>query len=370
MITGAVVIGGGGTAGHVLPGLSVARALVASGRAPSEITFVGAARGQESELVPAAGFEVVLLPGRGIQRKLTVDNVASAWGILRAVVSCIALFGRTRPAVVVTLGGYAALAPTIAAIVWRVPIVVTEQNACAGASNRIAGRFARACAVPFEGTDLPRAVVTGNPVRPEILAVATEPGARARARAELGIDPGRRLIAVFSGSLGSRRINEAAAGLAQRWAGRSDLAIHQVVGRRDFDGAPRPGPGMALDWTVVDYEQRMDLLMAAADVAVSRAGGSTVAELAVMGLPSVLVPLPIAPRDHQTANARALAGVGGAVLVPDEELDVDRLEAVMDGLLATEGRLAEMSAAARALGRPDAAERVASLVEQAAAVGS
>ena len=102
MITGAVVIGGGGTAGHVLPGLSVARALVASGRAPSEITFVGAARGQESELVPAAGFEVVLLPGRGIQRKLTVDNVASAWGILRAVVSCIALFGRTRPAVVVS----------------------------------------------------------------------------------------------------------------------------------------------------------------------------------------------------------------------------------------------------------------------------
>jgi len=373
VIRGAVVIGGGGTAGHVLPGIAVARSLVLGGRPAGGVTFVGSSRGQEATLVPEAGFEVVLLPGRGIQRRLTLENVGAAWGIGRAIIRCIALFGRTRPGVVVTLGGYASLAPMVAAVLWRVPIVVTEQNARAGAANRIAGRFARACAVPFEGTDLPRATVTGNPVRPEILAIAEEPGGRARARAELGIEADRRLIAVFSGSLGSRRINSATAELAARWADRAEVVIHQVVGRRDFASAPRPDPAarpeIGLDWRVVEYENRMDLLLVAADVALCRSGGSTVAELSAAGLPSVLVPLPIAPRDHQTANAEALVAVGGAVVIADGELDVDRLEAVMGPLLEAGGPLVEMSAAVRSLARPDAADRVASLVERVAEVG-
>lgn len=373
MIRGAVVIGGGGTAGHVLPGLAVARALVAGGRPAGDVTFIGATRGQEAALVPEAGFEVLLLPGRGIQRRLTLENVGAAIGIVRAIIRCVALFGRTRPGVVVTLGGYASLAPMAAAVLWRVPIVVTEQNARAGAANRIAGRFARACAVPFEGTDLPRATVTGNPVRSEILAIADEPGGRERARAELGLDAGRRLIAVFSGSLGSQRINSATAALAERWAARTDVAIHQVVGRRDFASAPRPDPattsGRGLDWRVVEYENRMDLLLVAADVALCRSGGSTVAELSIVGLPSVLVPFPTAPRDHQTANASALVAAGGAVLIADRDLDVDRLEAVMGPLLEAGGPLVEMSTAARSLARPDAADRVAALVEWVAQGG-
>jgi UDP-N-acetylglucosamine--N-acetylmuramyl-(pentapeptide) pyrophosphoryl-undecaprenol N-acetylglucosamine transferase len=365
------LIAGGGTAGHVLPGLAVARSLVARGHEPDSIHFVGASRGIEATIVPEAGFEITLLPGRGVQRRLTLDNVAAIWGILRAVVASVALVRRRRPAVVLALGGFASVACSLAAVLWRVPLVVTDQNARAGASNRLVARFAKACAVPFPETDLPRAVVTGNPVREEILAVAAErdPGA---ARRELGLAEDRTLVVLFAGSLGSRRLNEAMYGAVERWADRQDLSVHHVVGARDWDARPQPVTG-GLEYHQIRYEDRMDLVLAAADVAVCRAGGTTVAELAVVGVPAILVPLPIATRDHQRANAAALVRAGGAVLVADDDFDTDRLVAEVDSLLApgADGAPAfvAMAAAAASLARPDAADRVADLVEAHARVG-
>ncbi|MFN7151680.1 MAG: UDP-N-acetylglucosamine--N-acetylmuramyl-(pentapeptide) pyrophosphoryl-undecaprenol N-acetylglucosamine transferase, partial [Microthrixaceae bacterium] len=166
------LIAGGGTAGHLLPGISVANELVARGHDAATIHFVGATRGIEAELVPEAGFAITLLPGRGVQRRLTWDNVAAVGGLVSAMFSAIGLVRRRRPAVVLTLGGFASVACAVAAVIWRVPLVVAEQNARAGAANRLVARFARSCAVPFAETDLPRAVVTGNPVRDEILEVA------------------------------------------------------------------------------------------------------------------------------------------------------------------------------------------------------
>ena len=363
------VIAGGGTAGHVLPGLAIGRALVDAGHPAGSIRFVGAERGLEARLVPEAGFPVTLLPGRGITRSLRLANVQAAMGILVAVVRALGLVRRWRPRVVVVLGGYASVPCAVAAIAWRVPIVVTEQNARASAANRLAGRFARACAVPFEGTDLPRAVVTGNPVRDEILAV-DRIADRDEARRQLDLPADRTVVAVFSGSLGSRTINRAVAGLAERWSDRDDIAIHHVVGDRDFDevsravaaGGDRTDDGIL--HRLVRYEDRMDLLLAAADVAVCRAGGSTVAELAEVGLGGVLVPLPIATRDHQTANAAPLVAVGAAVLIPDDELDVDRLAAELGGLVDEPGRLDAMAAAAHRLAHPDAAAAVAALAEE------
>ena len=160
------LVAGGGTAGHVLPGLAVARALVDRGHDSSSIHFVGSDRGLERSLVPDAGFAVTLLPGRGIQRRLTLENIAAAWGLLRAVAKGISIVRRRRPKVVLVLGGYASIACTVGAVIWRIPIVVMEQNARAGAANRLAGRFAKACAVPFAETDLPRSVLTGKPVFP------------------------------------------------------------------------------------------------------------------------------------------------------------------------------------------------------------
>lgn len=361
------VVAGGGTAGHLLPGLAVARALVADGHPAESLHFVGAERGPEADLVPAAGFSVEVLPGRGIQRRLALANVGAVVDLVRAVFRGIRIVRRRRPAVVVVLGGYASFACGVGAVLARVPLVLLEQNARAGAVNRVLRRFARASAVSFAGTDLPRATVTGNPLRPEIRAVATHPDPAA-ARAQLGLPPDRTVIGVFSGSLGSRRINDAVRGLVARWADRSDLAVRHVVGRNGFSPEWAQPPSLPPDgivYQVVDYEDRMHLLLDASDLAVTRSGGS-VFELMATGLPAVLVPLPIATRDHQSANARAVAATGGAVVVPDDELDTDRLEREVAALLADRDELARRSQAMRDAAVVDAAERAAAVVEAAA----
>jgi UDP-N-acetylglucosamine:LPS N-acetylglucosamine transferase len=360
-------VAGGGTAGHLLPGLAVARALVARGHDPATIHFVGAERGPERDLVPEAGFTVDVLPGRGIQRRLAVANVGAVVDLVRAVLRGIGLVRRHRPAVVVALGGYASFACGLGAVLTRRPLVLLEQNRKAGAVNRVLRWFATAAAVSFEGTDLPRATVTGNPLRPEIRAVAEHPDP-AGARAELGLPADRTVIAVFSGSLGSRRINDATRGLVARWADRSDLAVRHVIGRNGFSpelAEPPALPEGGIVYQVVDYEHRMHLLLDAADVGVTRSGGG-VFELMATGLPAVLVPLPIATRDHQRANADAVAALGGAVVVPDHELTTDRLEAELAPLLADPARLAAMSVAMRSGATIDAADRVAALVEEVA----
>lgn len=361
------LIAGGGTGGHVVPAIAIGRALAERGRDPASICFVGSRRGIEDRMVPAAGFPLVLLPGRGIARRMTLDNVGAVVGLAGAFLRALVLVGRMRPAVTVAVGGYASAAAALASVLWRVPLVVAEQNAVPGLANRLAGRFAAACAVSFEATPLPRAVLTGNPVRPEIAGADTGPAARASARSALGLPPDALVVAVTGGSLGARRINRSVSDLAARWAGRSGVCIYHVAGRRDFAevaaARPEPVPG-GLDYRVVEFEDRMDLLLVAADVALCRAGASTVAELAAIGLASVLVPLPGAPGDHQTQNARRLADAGAAVLVVDGELDGDRLAGELGRLLDEGSRRQAMAEAARAAGRPDAAERVAALVEE------
>lgn len=361
--TFALVVGGG-TAGHVLPGIAVAQALVERGHAPSTIHFVGSARGLERTLVPEAGFDVTLLPGRGIQRRLTSENLGAIWGLLRAIVKGVGLVRRRRPQVVLVLGGYASVACTLGAVLWRVPIVVMEQNARAGAANRLAGRFAKACAVPFNETDLPRSILTGNPVRPEVLAVDRDRDRRS-ARAELGVDPDRVLVAVVTGSLGARRVNDAVLDAVVRWSTRSDVSIRHVIGSRDWESVQARLPEPAgLDYVAVRYEDHMETVLAAADLLIGRAGGTTVAELAEVGLAGVLVPLPQAPRDHQTANASALVRAGAARLIPDQELSGERLVAEVEPLLDDPDRLRRMGVAAHTLAQPAAADAVAELVER------
>jgi undecaprenyldiphospho-muramoylpentapeptide beta-N-acetylglucosaminyltransferase len=362
------VIAGGGTAGHVVPAVAIARALVERGHDPSSIHFVGSKRGIEATMVPAAGFDLTLLPGRGIARRLTWDNIGAVFGLMAALLQAVRLIRRLRPAVTVAVGGYASAPAGLASTLWRVPVVVAEQNAVPGLANRVAGRFAAVAAVSFEGTPLPRAVVTGNPVRQEIVEADRSPAGRQAARAQLGLPADSFLVVVAGGSLGARRINQAVVELASTWRERAGVCIYHVVGRRDFDemvaARPAPAPG-GLDYRQIEFEDRMPLAFAAADVTVQRAGASTVAELAVVGLPSILVPLPGAPGDHQTVNASRLAAAGAAILVPDGELDATRLATELDRLMAAPGTLDRMAAAAHGLGRPDAADRVALLVESA-----
>lgn len=353
------VIAGGGTAGHVNPGLALATELVARGHSPDTIRWIGSERGLEATLVPRAGYAVHLLPGRGVQRRLTLANIGAIWGLLVAATRALGLVRRLRPRVIVALGGYASVPCALAAWVHRVPIVVMEQNKRAGLANRLSAKVAKAVAVSFEGTDLPHAVVTGNPLRREVLAVD-----RDRAHAN-GRD--RTTILVTGGSLGATRINEATIDLVRLWSDRTDLAVRHVVGARNVEAvkAQVTAPGEpGLRYEIIGYEDDMPAAMAAADVIVCRASSGLVSEVAVIGVPSVLVPWSGAAEDHQTANASVLVDVGAAEMITDEDLSGARLGAALESLIADPARREAMARACKQVARPDAAQRVADVVEE------
>ena len=378
------VIAGGGTGGHVVPSLQIARALVEQGYEASSIELIGSRRGQEATVWPPLQFSYTLLSGRGIRRSLSPGalwaNAGAVLGLLWACLRALGSFVVHRPKVVVVVGGYASFAAGLAAVLTRVPMILVNTDAVPGAVNAVLGRFATVNAVAFPGTDLPRSEVTGTPVRPELGHLDRTPAGRQAAREELGLPADRPTVAAFGGSLGARRINAAVAELAQKWSA-DQRTIYQVAGRRDYDQFARPDAlisdhhtevtqstqahpdeATGLFYTVVPFENRMPVLYRAADVCVCRAGAMTVAELLLTGMPSVLVPLPGAPKDHQTRNAQVLVEAGAAILVPDGQCDSARLDAELSALLADPARLAAMSEAARALGRGDAAVRVAELV--------
>jgi UDP-N-acetylglucosamine--N-acetylmuramyl-(pentapeptide) pyrophosphoryl-undecaprenol N-acetylglucosamine transferase len=362
------LVTGGGTGGHVYPAIAVAQELVRRGHDPGSVRFVGAQRGLEATAVPTAGFDIDLLPGRGIRRSVrpsaVAANLGAAWGLVRAFASSLGIVRRRRPRVVLGVGGYASLACVVVARLRRVPAVVHEQNAAPGLANRVAVRLGARSAIALVGTPLRGATLTGNPVRSEITGVC-------RAEREQRLPGLPVVVAVVGGSLGAARLNEAALGLYERWRPRSDVAVHHVTGPRDLgacrerlDEMRRPDDG--LSYTLVGYEEHMERVYEKAAVLVCRAGAVTVAELAATGTPAVLVPLPGAPNDHQTRNAEALVGVGAAVLVPDAALDAARLDNELAPMVADPARLASMGRAARTIAQPDAAARVADLVEEAA----
>ena len=351
---GTVLVTGGGTAGHVLPALAIATELHDRGHA---IHLVGAERGLETRLFPDSGFESTLLPGRGIARSLAprriLDNIGAVVGLVRAFLQAIGLVRRHRPVAVVAVGGYASAACGLAAVLWRVPLIVHEQNAAPGAANRLLSRFAAACAVSFPETDLRNAVVVGNPVRAELFGRSHEPRA-----------DGRRQLLVFGGSLGALSINRATIDAADRWRDRDDLAVHHVVGRRDWPDLDLPTDVGDLVYEAVEYEDDMPGQFARADLVVCRAGSGTCFELAATGLPAVIVPSLVTTGGQQVANAERVASVGGAVVVRDDELDGSRLADEVDALLADPDRLRTMSEQISTLAAPGAAAGVADLVER------
>jgi UDP-N-acetylglucosamine--N-acetylmuramyl-(pentapeptide) pyrophosphoryl-undecaprenol N-acetylglucosamine transferase len=368
------VVTGGGTGGHVSPALAVGEALVAAGIARSEIEFVGGRRGIEGRLVPEAGFDLVRLPGRGIQRRLTAENVSAALGLMASALIATGLALRARPRVVITVGGYAGFGYAFAAVMLRIPLVVITVDAVPGAVNRLVGRYAAANAVAYEGTALPRSTVTGAPVRPAVLAVGTDPASRSATRSRLGVSPDRRLVVVTGGSLGAGSINDAALGLTELWSDRGDMTIYHLAGERNLESVAAEAqrrrlldsPPDGLDYRLAGFDPDLVAAIGACDVVVCRAGASTVAELTAIGAPSVLVPLPGAPDDHQTKNARALERAGAAVLVPDDLLTAARLASVLDTCFTEAGKLAAMSAAAKSLGHLDAAEQIAAIAQAVA----
>ncbi|MEY2959275.1 MAG: UDP-N-acetylglucosamine--N-acetylmuramyl-(pentapeptide) pyrophosphoryl-undecaprenol [Actinomycetota bacterium] len=359
------VVTGGGTAGHVLPALAVAEALVDRGHDPSTIRYVGARRGIETQLLPSTPFGADFLDVVGLQRRLTLRNLWFVPKQLLARRSAIALLRRLRPAVVVSVGGYASVPSVLAAHRLGIPVVVVSYDLLPGRASRLAARRAAACAVAFPDSPLPRAVHTGAPVRRTILAVDRTVD-RGPARRALGVDDDRFLIAVVGGSQGSGVLNDSVRRFVE---GRSDdagLAVRHVLGERFLDTAApaRSGADGGVVYQPVGYEDRMDLVYAAADLVVGRGGASTVHEVAAVGVPSILVPWAASAEDHQTLNVRWLSDDGGAVLLAESE--IGGLGEVIDGLRRHPEELARIATAAARKGAVHRSGALAGLVESIA----
>ncbi len=363
---GPIVITGGGTGGHIFPMEAVADQLRTRGVDVRDLRFVGSRRGQESTLLAAHDVALTVLPGRGFRRALTPDamvqNLSAAVSLFAAVVEAIVQVRRWRPSVVVSLGGYASFATSLAAVLWRRPLVLVELDAEPGAAQRLFTRFARARCRAFPSSDA-RAVVTGTPLRERILTIDRSPGCQAVARRAIvpPIESDRLVVVVMTGSLGSTTVNVAVSELAQRWSTRRDRTLIHVTGRRDVElvrtRAPRTD---GLDYRIVEFGDMVQL-WALCDVAICRAGASTVAELTTLEIPSVLVPLPHAPGDHQMKNALVVAEAGGARLVLDAECTGAKLESVLETMTEPE-TVRVMGEAAGTLGRRDAASSIARVV--------
>jgi UDP-N-acetylglucosamine--N-acetylmuramyl-(pentapeptide) pyrophosphoryl-undecaprenol N-acetylglucosamine transferase len=354
-----VVIAAGGTAGHVYPGLALAEAI--RGRSPgTRIAFIGTPRGIEREEVPAAGYELHLIDVVPWARTLGARRYLAPFSLAAASMKTRSLLGRLRPRSVVGMGGYASLPVVLAASTRRIPTLLHEQNAVPGIANVVGVRVARRIGLAFEEarSALPlhaEVRVLGNPIRRSI-ATLDRGALRAEALRAFGLDAGRTTVLVMGGSLGAARLNEAVAGLADRWRDRSDAQLLVAAGRKHGEALRERTRDAGDALRVVDYLDRVELAYAAADVAVCRAGAATVAELAAVGLPSILVPYPHARANHQEANARALERAGGAIVILDAAVTPEALGVTIDGLLADPEALERLSKGARSFGRPNAAD--------------
>ena len=348
-----VMIMAAGTGGHIFPGLAVARALIAKG---AEVSWLGTPHGLENRLVPAAGLSLERIGISGLRGRGLAGWLLGPLRVVRAMLQARAIFRRCRPQCVLSMGGYVAGPGGLMARLMGVPLVIHEQNAVAGLTNRWLRPFARRSLSGFPDV-LEGAEHCGNPVRADILALPA-PAERAAGRA------GPLRVLVVGGSQGSAALGEIVPrALALVPAERRPEVLHQSGRQHAETLAHYQQAGVEAE--VVEFIDDMASAWGQADLAICRAGALTIAELAAAGVPAVLVPFPFAVDDHQTANARYLTDAGAAWLEPEAELRPERLAARLQSLSRDE--LTAMAGKARALARPDAVERVASVCLEVAA---
>jgi UDP-N-acetylglucosamine--N-acetylmuramyl-(pentapeptide) pyrophosphoryl-undecaprenol N-acetylglucosamine transferase len=353
-----VLLAGGGTAGHTSPLIATADALRRLDP-EVEITCLGTPRGLETRVVPEAGYALELIPPVPLPRRPSAD-LARVPGRLRgAVRETLAVLDRVRPDVVVGYGGYVSMPAYVAARRRRLPLVVHEQNALPGLANKVGARIAQRVAVSFPGTPLPRAELVGLPIR-RLISTLDRAALRAEAREFFALDPDRPTLLVTGGSQGARQLNESVSAAADA-LGEAGVQVLHVVGPQ---GSATPVP-TGVPYVVEPFVARMDLAYAAADLVVCRGGASSVTEAAVVGLPSVIVPLPIG-NGEQVHHGRLLVDAGGGLMVDNAALTPEWVRATVPGLITDPQRLAEMGAAAAALVPRDADEKLARIVIEAA----
>lgn len=364
-----VVIAGGGTGGHLYPGVAVARELLR--REPgAQVTFAGTARGLEATLVPKEGFELDVIRSVGLKGRSIVKALRGLAMVPVSLADAWALLSRRRPDAVIGVGGYSSGPVVLTAALRRIPTMLLEQNAVPGLTNRLLARVVDAAALTYDDTMNyfgRRGFVTGNPVRPEFYSIA------AARSSDITDRPSRRgdgpRVLVLGGSQGAHAINVAMVAAAAELGGRhAGLQVVHQTGQRDLavvrEGYERAG----VDARAESFLDGVAGEMIAADLVICRAGATTLAELAAVGRPAVLVPFPAAADDHQRKNADVLARGGAAVLIVEADLTPARLAAAIDQLLSDADRRAGMGDAMRTFARPAAAGAIVDrLMEMAAA---
>ncbi len=349
------VVAGGGSGGHVTPALALAEQIAARG---DRVVVMGGRRGLETRLVPQAGFELVALPARPLMGRGVAGRLLALPSIAAACTSAWSSLGKLRAGLVISVGGYAAVPAVVAAAVRGLPIAIVEPNAVPGRANRASAGRARICFAGFEATARAlapaargsRIVVSGIPLRRSLVAAFA--GAPPR---RIPTPPFRLLV--FGGSQGARQLNEAMPEVARGLDPREIEIFHQTgVAEREGVAAAYARTGIRAE--VVDFEPDMPRRYQWADLAVCRSGALTVAELAMAGLPALLVPFPHAADDHQRANAQALAEAGAARVLDARPLDPAELARALASAFEKPAELAAMSRAAGRLARPEAAERI------------
>jgi len=346
-----VIISGGGTGGHIYPAISIANSVKAL-CPDAEILFVGALGKMEMEKVPAAGYDIVGLPVAGFHRKLTVRNLSFPFKLIKSLLKARKVLKQFKPDVAVGVGGYAS-GPVLRVASQRgVPSLLQEQNSFPGITNRILAKKANSICVAYENMERffpqEKLMLTGNPVRKDLLSGIT----RQEANDFWSLDSSKKTILVIGGSLGARSVNN---GISQEIESLpEDVQLIWQTGKIYFEEMKANLPESVKDRVIIaDFISRMDMAFAAADLVVSRAGASSISELAILGKPSVFVPSPNVSEDHQTKNAMALVDVGAACLVNDSKVNSLIREASI--LVKDDAKLSVLSENIKKMAKPDAA---------------
>jgi UDP-N-acetylglucosamine--N-acetylmuramyl-(pentapeptide) pyrophosphoryl-undecaprenol N-acetylglucosamine transferase len=356
------LLAGGGTAGHTSPLLATADALRRLDP-EAEITCLGTPRGLENKVVPAAGYPLELIPPVPLPRRPNADLFKVPARLRGAVKETAAIIDRLRPDVIVGYGGYVSMPAYLAARRRKVPLVVHEQNALPGLANKAGARVAVRVAVSFPDTKLPKAEYVGLPIR-RMISQLDRAALRAEARAFFGLDPDLPTLVVTGGSQGARRLNQSVSAASDS-LGEAGVQVLHVVGPK---GEAHPAE-TGTPYVVVDFVDRMDLALAAADLMICRAGASSVTEAAATGVPTIFVPLPIG-NGEQALNARPVVEAGGALVVDDADFTPDYVARTVPALATDRDRLTVMGASAARLIPRDADDKLAAIVAEVAAGGS
>lgn len=357
------IIAGGGTAGHINPGIALAKKLREKYE-DCEIIFIGTRNGLEVKLVPKDGFKLEFIHVKGFKRKLSIDTLKSIKELAQGLFEAFKIVKQYKPDVVIGTGGYVCGPVLLSASLLRIPTIIHEQNTFPGVTNRILSRFVNKVAVSFKESEKyfknrEKVIFTGNPIRSELLSVD-----RKLSRHKLGIDKNEKMVIIFGGSRGSESLNEHVVKMIKNNY-KGDFKVYFATGELFYEKISKELKDVSLkDLNILPYIHNMDELLAASDLVVCRSGAITISELLALGKPSIMIPSPYVTANHQEYNAKMLGKEGAAKVILEKELTPEGLYETISELLKDQNELETMSQNASKLGIRDAADKLLNLITE------